>query len=125
MKSDGSIIIDTKILDDGMNKGFEALKGEMKSVGIVAKQAGNQISMSFSKTDITKPVANAASKVRALEQQLSAVTSDLKFAIEDNDDRSAERLAAKQVKLYDRLESAREKLAIEVSSAAKKQAALF
>ena len=122
MKSDGSIIIDTKILDDGMNKGFEALKGEMKSVGIVAKQAGNQISMSFSKTDITKPVANAASKVRALEQQLSAVTSDLKFAIEDNDDRSAERLAAKQVKLYDRLESAREKLAIEVSSAAKKQA---
>ena len=123
MKSDGSIIIDTKILDGGMEKGFEELKSEMRSVGVVAKQAGDQISLSFSNSDVTKQIANAASKVRMLEQQFASVTSDLKYAVADNDDRSAERLAAKQIKIYDRLALAREKLATEITSAAKKQAA--
>ena len=123
MKSDGSIIIDTKILDGGMEKGFEALKNDMKSVGIVAKQVGNQISMSFVSTDVTKQIASAAERVRMLEQQLASVSSELKYAVAENDDKSAERLAEKQIKIYDRLEAARKKLAAEITSAAKKQSA--
>lgn len=123
MKSDGSIIIDTKILDGGMEKGFDELKSEMRSVGVTAKQAGDKIALSFSNSDVTKQISNAASKVRMLEQQFASVTSDLKYAVADNDDRSAERLAAKQIKIYDRLELARERLANEIASAAKKQAA--
>lgn len=123
MRSDGSIIIDTKILDGGMEKGFEAIKDEMQSVGVTAKQVGNQIALSFSKADVSKPIANAAAKVRSLESQLAAVTADLNLAKAENDDKSAERLAARQIRLYDQLEAAREKLAIEVSDAARKQAA--
>ena len=48
MRADGSVIIDTKILDDGMEKGFEAMKNEMSSVGLVAEQVGEKIRISFS-----------------------------------------------------------------------------
>ena len=123
MKSDGSIIIDTKILDDGMEKGFEVLKDEMASIGIAAREIGEQIEMSFSNIDVTKAIANAGNQVRNLEAQLAAVTSDLNEAKLAYDDKAAERLANQQIRLYDRLEQARERLAMEVSAAARKQAA--
>lgn len=123
MKSDGSIIIDTKILDDGMEKGFEVLKDEMASIGIAAREIGEQIEMSFSNIDVTKAIANAGNQVRNLEAQLAAVTSDLNEAKLAYDDKAAERLANQQIRLYDHLEQARERLAMEVSAAARKQAA--
>lgn len=122
MKSDGSIIIDTKILDDGMEKGFEVLKDEMASIGIAAREIGEQIEMSFSNIDVTKAIANAGNQVRNLESQLAAVTSDLNEAKLADDDKATERLANQQIRLYDRLEQARERLAMEVSAAARKQA---
>jgi hypothetical protein len=122
MKTDGSIIIDTQILDGGMEKGFEMIKDEMQSVGITAKKTGEQVALSFSKMDVSKPIANAATKVRDLEQQLSSVTSQFSLAIEDDDDVKAERLAAKRESIYNRLEIAREQLATEIANAARKEA---
>lgn len=123
MAADGSIIIDTRIRTDGMEKGFDKIKDETQSVVKDANKAANGIQSAFSKIDVSKQVANAAAKVKGLEQQLAAVTSELKFAVADDDDRAAQRLAAKQISLYDRLEAAREKLSIEIAAAARKQAA--
>lgn len=122
MKTDGSILIDTKIIDGGMEKGFELIKDEMSSVGITAKQVGEQIEMSFSKMDVSKPIANAVAKVQQLEQQLTNVTSDFQTAVSEGDDKSAERLAAKRVAVYERLEAAREKLSLELAQAVQKEA---
>ena len=122
MKADGSILIDTKIIDGGMEKGFELIKDEMSSVGITAKQVGKQIELSFSKMDVSKPIANAVAKVEQLENQLAAVTSDFKISIEENDDKSAERLAAKRIAIYEKLEAAREKLSIELAAAVQREA---
>lgn len=123
MKTDGSVIIDTKISSDGMEKGFEEIKSGMDSVAADAQRTSDRINSSFSKVDFSKPVANAVAKVQALEQKLAGVTSEFNLAVSDGDDRAAERLAAKRISLYDRLEAAREKLAIEVAAAAQKEAA--
>lgn len=122
MKTDGSILIDTKIIDGGMEKGFELIKDEMSSVGITAKQVGEQIELSFSKMDVSKPIANAVAKVQQLEQQLTNITSDFQTAVSEGDDKSAERLAAKRVAVYERLEAAREKLSLELAQAVQKEA---
>lgn len=121
MKTDGSIIIDTKIIDGGMEKGFELIKDEMASVGMSAKKVGEQIQLSFSKMDISKPIANAVARVQQLESQLEQVTSDFKNAVAEGDDKSAERLANKRISVYERLEAAREKLSLEIAHAAKKE----
>ena len=122
MKADGSIIIDTKIVDGGMEKGFELIKDEMASVGITAKEVGEQIKLTFSKMDVSKPIANAVSKVEQLEGKLAAATSDYMAAISDDDNVAAERAAARRIATYDRLEAAREKLAIELAHAVQKEA---
>lgn len=123
MKADGSIIIDTKILDGGMEKGFELIKDEMASVGITAKKVGEQVSLSFSTMDVSKPIANAVNRVEQLEQKLASVTSDFEAAIAEGDDKSAERLAAKRIAVYDQLSAAREKLSVELAHAVNKEAA--
>lgn len=123
MKTDGSIIIDTKIIDGGMEKGFELIKDEMSSVGMSAKKVGEQIELSFSKMDVSKPIANAVAKVQQLESQLESVTADFKNAVSEGDDKSAERLASKRISIYERLEAAREKLSLEIAHAVQKEAA--
>ena len=123
MKADGSILIDTKIIDGGIEKGFEQIKNEMSSVGITAKRVGDQIELSFSKMDVSKPIANAVSKVEQLEQQLASATSDFQLAVEADDDKGAARLASRRVAIYDRLEAAREKLSVEIAAAARREAA--
>ena len=123
MKTDGSILIDTKIIDGGMEKGFELIKDEMSSVGLSAKKVGEQLELSFSKMDVSKPIANAVARVQQLESQLEAVTADLKNAVSEDDDKSAERLTAKRISIYERLEAAREKLSLEIAQAVQKEAA--
>lgn len=122
MKADGSIIIDTKIVDGGMEKGFELIKDEMSSVGITAKKVGEQIEISFSKMDVSKPIANAVAKVEQLEHQLAAATADFETALAADDDKGAARMAARRIAVYDRLEAAREKLSIELAAAVRKEA---
>ena len=123
MKSDGSIIIDTKILDDGMEKGFEQLQDEMASVGITARKVGEQIEMAFSDIDVSKPIANAANQIRSLESQLTTVTAELAEAVAADDNKAAERLGDRQVAIYEKLEQARRRLAMEITAAANKEAA--
>jgi hypothetical protein len=123
VKADGSILIDTKIIDGGIEKGFEQIKNEMSSVGITAKRVGDQIELSFSKMDVSKPIANAVSKVEQLEQQLASATSDFQLAVESDDDKGAARLASRRIAIYDRLEAAREKLSVEIAAAARREAA--
>ena len=122
MKTDGSILIDTKIIDGGMEKGFELIKDEMSSVGMSAKKVGEQIELSFSKMDVSKPIANAVARVQQLERQLEAVTADLENATAEGNDKSAERLLNKRISVYEQLEAAREKLSLEIAHAVQKEA---
>lgn len=123
MKSDGAVIIDTQLRPDGMEKGFKEIKRGAQSVVNDVQGATEKINAAFSKVDVSKPVSNAALKVESLKQQLSSVTSEFNLAVADNDDKAAERLAAKRISLYDRLEAARKKLEIEVAAAANREAA--
>lgn len=122
MKADGSIIIDTKIVDGGMEKGFELIKDEMSSVGITAKKVGEQINLSFSKMDVSKPIANAVAQVQKLEQQLEQINLDYDAVHHKGGLEEARRIAAKRIAVYDRLEAAREKLSITLADAVRKEA---
>lgn len=123
MKSDGSVIIDTKINADGMNKGFAEIKSGVKSVADDAQKATSAVNASFSKMNFSKPVEIAKAKVESLEQRLAAITAEYKIAKASDDDRSAARLGAKRTTIYDQLAAARRKLEIEVTAAANRQAA--
>lgn len=122
MRTDGSVIIDTKILDDGMEQGFERIKSDVGSVADEAKKAAQDIKAAFSEMDVSRPVADAMKKVADLERQLESVTAEHKFAISEDDDRGAERLASKMESIYSRLEAARERLSRTVEREAQKQA---
>ena len=123
MRADGSIIIDTKIRTDGMEAGFEQVKNGAGSVAKEVEKVGQSVQSTFSKIDVSKPVANAMAKVRSLEQQLERVTFEYKDASLYGDDKATETLYNRRVRIYDQLAVAREKLAHEVAAAAKKEAA--
>ena len=95
MKADGSVIIDTKIIDGGMEKGFEQLKSKMNSVGVAAEKVGDKIKMSFS-GDVTAPIQNAVAKVQELEQKLEVATEGFYNAVYADDDKGAAKWAAKR-----------------------------
>ena len=120
MKTDGSVIIDTRIVDGGMEKGFEAIKKEMSSVGVAAEELGKKLKLALS-TGGSVSVQQALAKVQSLQEQLSSVTAEFNTAIADNDDSGAEKLDAKRTVIYDRLEAARWRLANVVSRAAQKE----
>ena len=123
MKADGAIIIDTQILTDGVWKDVEDLKSSMKSIGVTAEKIGDKISLSFSKFDVSKPIANAKAQIESLEAKLASVTSERDIAIDAQDDATAARMEAQRIRIYDQLSVARQKLAISISAAAKKEAA--
>ena len=122
MQSDGSVIIDTKILDGGLEKGFEAMRDEMETVGVTAEKTGEKIKLSFSRMDISKPIAAAADRVKDLETQMERVTAEAREAKLGDDDSAAMRLENQRIKLYDQLEQARRKLEREIVAAAQKEA---
>lgn len=122
MQSDGSVIIDTKILDGGLEKGFEAIRDEMETVGVTAEKTGEKIKLSFSRMDISKPIAAAADRVKDLEAQLERVTAEAREAKLGDDDSAAMRLENQRLKIYDQLEQARRKLEREIIAAAQKEA---
>ena len=128
MKTDGSIIIDTKIVEDGMEKGFELIKDEMSSVGITAKKVGEQIQLSFSKMDVSKSLSNAIAQVQRLEQQLSETVRSIDYASgagrTSQNDVSVAKLVSQQEQLTQRLVAARDKLSVELSAAVQKQAVI-
>lgn len=122
MKADGSVIIDTKIIDGGMEKGFEQLKSKMNSVGVAAEKVGDKIKMSFS-GDVTAPIQNAVAKVQELEQKLDAATEGFYNAVYADDDKGAEKWAAKRETAYARLEAAQRRLTQVVVTETNREAA--
>lgn len=123
MQSDGSVIIDTSMQTDGIEKGFQRIKDDVGGVADAAAKAGNKIEIEFSRIDISKAVGNARAAVERLEADFSRVSEAYKFALEDGDDKSAERLGAKRAAAYDRLDEARRRLSVEIQKAAAKEAA--
>ena len=122
MKADGSVIIDTKIIDGGMEKGFEQLKTKMNSVGVAAEKVGDTVKMSFS-GDVTAPIQNAVAKVQELEQKLEVATEGFYNAVYADDDKGAEKWAAKRETAYARLEAAQRRLTQVVVSETNREAA--
>ena len=121
MKADGSVIIDTKIIDGGMEKGFEQLKTKMNSVGVTAEKMGDKIKMSFS-GDVTAPIQNAVAKVRDLEQKLDVATEGFYNSVYADDDKGAEKWARKRETVYARLEAAQRRLTQVVVSETNREA---
>lgn len=123
MQYDGSVIIDTKISADGIEKGFRMLKNEVGSVGDAAKRSGEKVSAAFSGAKINKTLENARHKVEQLEEQLRNLSTKHKFAIAADDDKGASKVGAQMERVYDKLAEARRKLALEVEAAAQREAA--
>lgn len=89
MKTDGSVIIDTKIIDGGMEKGFEAIKNEMSSVGVAAEELGNKLKLTLSE-GTSKPVQEAFKKVQDLEAAFQKVDFRYKKELRISDQLEAE-----------------------------------
>lgn len=123
MKSDGTIWIDTKIDESGMEDGFNRMRDGADDVATSFRNAGKVIENSFSGIKFNKTIENLKSQIKGLEAEFDAVSREFNDAIQFDDDKSAERLGAKRSKIYDRIARAREKLAVEVAAAAEKEAA--
>ena len=122
MKTDGTVLIGSKVSADGVIKGFEVIKSGMNSITDDAKRTASSINASFSRMEFSKPVELAKAKVEALTQRLAAVADEYKLAISGDDDKAASRMGAKYTQIYDQLAAARRRLQIEVAAAANKQA---
>ncbi len=118
---DGYVLVDTKIRTDGVSKDVSNLKGQLGAVAHSAASAGSAIESAFSGS-FSRSVEIAKARVQTLENQLAGVSAELAAALSADDDAAAERLGAKQEKIYDRLAEARKRLQIEATQAAKKQA---
>lgn len=82
MKADGSIIIDTKINDDGLIKGFEAIKSGMDSIADKAEKTNQEIQAAFSGASS----GQAGADVQELGKSLDTVTDNAKEAEKALDD---------------------------------------
>lgn len=116
-RSDGTVIIDTKMDMSGLNKGTVDIKTQFDRMSNSARITAETISNAFS-----RPLENAKLRVESLERELEGIQAKLKEAVSEDDDVAAARLGAQQERVYDRLEDARRKLEMEVRAAAARQA---
>lgn len=116
-RSDGTVLIDTKIDMSGLNRGTVDIKSQFDRMSNSAKVTADTINGAFS-----RPLENAKLRVESLERDLEGIQAKLKEALSDDDDVAAARLGAQQERVYDRLEDARRKLEMEVRAAAARQA---
>lgn len=123
MKADGTIWINTKIDESGMEEGFERIRDGADDVVVSAKKAGDAIEKSFSKINVNKAIRNAEAQIESLKAKLESLSAEYADAVRMDDDKAAAKLGAQREAVYDRLERAREKLAAEVAAAAEKEAA--
>ena len=121
MKADGSVIIDTKIIDGGLKKGFDLLKNQMSSVGVDIENLGDKIKLTFS-DKTTVAIENAVINVQRLERELNNITQELSDAKLSGNDAAAEKWGNRQIAVYDRLEKARRRLAQVIVNEAQKEA---
>lgn len=120
-RPDGSVIIDTKIRTDGMKGGAADIKRQFSDIAGTARQASQEIQLAMS-GGFSKSIELAKAKLRSLEVEIEHAEAQRVAARNAGDAGGEERAAAKIAVLYDRIETAREKLQIEVAEAARKQA---
>ena len=123
MKADGTIWIDTKIDESGMEDGFNRMRDGADDVAVSFRNAGKVIEKSFSNINFNKTIENLKAQIRGLEAEFESVSREFEDAVKFDDDKAAEKLGAKRTRIYDRIARAREKLAVEVAAAAEKEAA--
>lgn len=116
-KSDGTVVIDTKIDMNGLNKGTVDIKHQFDRMSNSARITADTINSAFS-----RPLENAKLRVESLERDLEGVEAKLREAMYADDDTAAARFGAQYDRAYDRLEDARRKLEMEVRAAAARQA---
>lgn len=117
----GSLVFETPIDTTGVETGSKEIKGEFGGLKNVATETGKAINDAFS-GDFSKPIASAQAKINDLMRQFETVSSSLKDAIATDDDSAAEKFGKQQIRIYDQLEAAREKLSIAIQEASHKQA---
>lgn|GEM_PF-5368188 len=121
IKADGTVLIDTRMHTEGFNKGTGEVKSQFAAMASKASEAAKQIETSMN-VGFSKSVEMARARLQSLEIQFATVSDLLKEAVYLDDDRNAERLGAKQERLYDQMADARRRLEIEVADAARRQA---
>lgn len=121
--ADGSVIIDTKMNNDALERGFERLKEDAESLGIACEKAGDKVKLAFADYDVTPKIQNAIAEVERAQNRLATATLNYKEAIAADDDSGAERAAAKMETAYNRVEDAQRRLSQAIAEAAQKQGA--
>ena len=106
-----------------MEEGFNRMRDGANDVVVSAKKAGNAIEQSFSKINVNKAIQNAEAQIESLKAKFDSLSAEYADAIRMDDDKAAAKLGAQREAVYDRLERARKKLAVEVAAAAEKEAA--
>lgn len=117
----GSLVFETPVDTKGVETGFKEIKGELGGLKNVATDTGRAINAAFS-GDFSKPIASAQARINDLLRQFETVSTSLKDAIAADDDSAAAKYGKQQIRIYDQLEAAREKLAIAIQEATQKQA---
>lgn len=120
-KYDGKVVISTALDNSDIGKDVREISGEFGGLKTVAQSASASISKAFA-GNFSKAIAAAQARVNDLTRQLETASVALKDAMLANDDIAAERAGNKQIRIYDQLEAAREKLRIAVEEEARKQA---
>lgn len=123
MKADGSVIIDTKINDEGLEQGFEKLKKDASSLGLTCEKVGDQIKIDFSGADVSAPIKEAVAKVNELQQKLLAIEDAYHTAAQLDDDKGAQRYAEQWDEVSAKLEAAQQRLTQVIETEAEKRAA--
>lgn len=126
MAVDGTILIDTKIDADGMQKGFEQIKSGAVSVSDQVKEISNDLSSAFGGIDITKPMVKAQMKIDELKQQILSVESSLDAAAAsgqtETNNADVARMVGERERLYEQLSAAQQNLALDAEFAAQREA---
>lgn len=118
---DGKVVISAALDNSGLVKDVGKVEGSLGGLKTVARSASGAIQTALS-SGFSKPVAAAQARINDLERQFKTVSIALKDAMLADDNAAAERAGNKQVRIYDQLEAAREKLRIAVEEEARKQA---
>lgn len=119
---DGSVIIDTKMNNKSLEKGFEQLKTDCESLGIACEQAGDKVRMAFADYDVSAPIQECVAKLELAQARLQDFTNKMQTAIYNDDDRAAEMWANKYNAAFAQVEAAQRRLTQVIAAEANKQA---
>lgn len=126
MAADGTVLIDTSIDADGMQKGFEKIKSGASNVSEQVKEISDNLTAAFGGIDITKPMVKAQMKIDELKQQILSVESALDAAAAagqtETNNEDVARMVGERERLYEQLSAARQNLAIDAEFAAQREA---